>query len=182
MKAFSLIELLVVVALMAILMSLAMPAVRMSASMGISQAGDMVADQIALAKQEASTRSRDVEVRILQLDTNETAGFGGVQLWGADDLGAMKPLGRVVKLPVGVGVATAANISPLLGLTNGTIPGQNIPYRGFRIRSNGLPQREITAANNFLTVQSLRDGENLGVNFYAVRIHPLTGRITSYRP
>jgi hypothetical protein len=96
----------------------------------------------------------------------------------------MKPLGRMVNLPSGIGVNASPELSPLLGLTNGTVTNAlgAMPWRGFRIRSNGLPEQAVTTANNFLTVQPFRDGTNLAGNFFTLRLHPVTGRIIAYRP
>lgn len=186
MKAFSLIELLIVIALFAILLGLAVPAMNSMRSAGaVTRAGGIVADQITLARQEAAAKSRDVEVRFLKLTRDGATNFTGIQLWIAQGNGTMTPLGRLLTMPSPAGIVDSPALSPLMGFTNGTMSysGSTMDYKGFRIRSNGAPERTLTVSNNFLTVQALRPGStDLADNFFAVRINPLTGGVTTHRP
>lgn len=188
-RAFTLIELLVVIAIFGIMASLAVPGLSSIVRAGaLARGGQAVGDQIILARQEAQSRNRDVEVRLIELDDPETPGYRAVQLWAFDEYGnAPAPLGRLVKLPEGVVIATN-ELSPLLfaepdlaGATNFPSAGSR-PYQAFRIRAGGRPSSAITSANNYLTVQLARDTGVPPANFYAVRLDPLTGRLSIHRP
>ncbi len=65
-RAFSLLEILAVVAILEILMVLVAPAIVSSlGSSNLNKAGQTIGDQIALARQEALTRNREVQIRFL---------------------------------------------------------------------------------------------------------------------
>ncbi len=65
--AFTLIEMLVVVALMLIFLSLAVPAVSsVLAGVNLGRGGQQIADQIMLGRQNALTRNCSVEVRFIR--------------------------------------------------------------------------------------------------------------------
>jgi len=186
MKAFSLIELLVVITIFAIMATLTLPAISsINKSGGITRGGQILGDQIVLARQEAANKNRDVEVRIINMTNGLDVGYAGVQLWIADEAGNMTASGRMNRMPEGVLVSSDSALSPLItnisGTTNFAALGSR-SYGGFRIRSSGKPDSSITTNNNFLTVQSARDSNGLGDNFYAVRINPITGRLTIHRP
>ncbi len=188
MKAFSLIELLVVITIFAIMATLTLPAISsINSAGGITRAGQILGDQIILARQEAANKNRNVEVRIIELTNGLDVGFSAVQLWIADESGSMSPIGRLTRLPEGVHVPSDPTLSPLLNNIP-TSSSTNFPslgvrnYGGFRIRSGGKPDSSLTTNNNFLTVQSTRDSNGLGDNFYTVRINPITGRLTIHRP
>src|SRR5438128_1445985 len=74
-KAFTLIELLVVVGIMVVIMAFALPAVN-SVLRGsqITQTGQMVCDQLALARQAALSKNHPIEVRFYQFGEPEIPG------------------------------------------------------------------------------------------------------------
>lgn len=188
MKAFSLIELLVVIAIFAIMAALAVPAVgSISKGNKINRGGQVLGDQIVLARQEAANKNRDVEVRIINLTNGLDVGYAAVQLYIADDSGAnWSPVSRMSRLPEGVLISSNPSLSPLLTNIGGTItnPGvtKDCTYGGFRIRSSGVPDTSINTNNNFLTVQSSTEAAGLATNYYTVRINRVTGRLSIHRP
>ncbi len=185
--AFSLIELLVVIAIFAIMAAVTLPSIgSINQAGGINRAGQLLGDQMILARQEAISKNRDVEVRIIDVTDPISPGYRAVQLWIVDPTGTTStPIGRIAKLPEGVLISSNTTISPLLtnisGNTNFGALG-SCDYKGFKIRSSGSLPSIVSTNNNFLTVQLARDTDIPAANFYAVRVNPVTGRVTIHRP
>ena len=177
-------------AIIGILAVLAMPALNsVVQSRQLAQAGQMLADKIILARQEAVTKNRNLQVRIVDLPVNSTNSWSGIQLWIADEQGNMKPLGQLHKFPDAVTIAPEAELSPLLtadllsGTTNFGAAG-NRPWVGFQLRpAVAMDLGAVTTNNNFLTVVRTVDrGKLPPANFQTIRVNPVTGRVTSHRP
>ena len=82
-RAFSLIELLVVIAIIALLTSLIVPAASsLGSSYSLTRQGQLLSDQIVLARQMATSRNRDTVVSLTQSNSNWS-----VQLWQLDTAG-----------------------------------------------------------------------------------------------
>lgn len=191
-RAFSLVEMLVVLAIIGILAVLAIPAFNsISRADAITRGGFFVADQIALARQLASAQNRVVEVRFIDLpDSDGVEGFRAVQLFLADEAGQnFEPLDRLQRLPTAVQIADSTTLSPLLEAggvvgtgTFGGLTGRR--YRGIRMLPNGSIDGSVNMQSNFVTIlfSASEDGSNLPENFFSVRVNPVTGRVTHYRP
>lgn len=187
-RAFTLIELLVVVALIAVLATLATPAfLQIQSAEALARAGQILGDQIILARQEAMTRNRKVEVRLVEVP--ETGGekcYRGVQLWLLDERGMpAKPATKFTAFAGRVAIDPAN--SPLLtqiptGTTN--FSGTSMRYQGFVVRPSGSLDGAVDTDKNYLTVRSLLDmGKPVtSANYYAVRVNPVTGRLSIHRP
>lgn len=108
-RAFSLVELLVVVAVIGIVATFAVPAVSgMLRGSALTTAASTVVDQMSLARQHALSKNRLVEARLYRFADPETPGedvtqpatgyFRAFQFFEMSEAGVMVPIGKVVRL------------------------------------------------------------------------------------
>ena len=113
--AFSLVELLVVVAVIAIVVGFAVPAANnLLRGSQITQGSQQLGDQLAFARQSALSRNRSVEVRFYRYGDLDTPGenttdkttwhFRAFQLFEIMENGAALPINKMVRLPKMVSV------------------------------------------------------------------------------
>ncbi len=123
-SAFSLIELLVVLAIVGIIISFAVPAAtQMLKGSQLTQAAQLLSDQLGFARQSAISKNRPVEVRFYRyadleipgerVDDPKTWRFHGYQLFEVTPNGAAIPLSKMQRLPISV-VADEDKYSTLL--------------------------------------------------------------------
>jgi uncharacterized protein (TIGR02596 family) len=107
---FSLIELLVVIAIIGIIGTIAVPAVgSLLKGSSLTQAANVLRDQIALARQHALSKNRVVEVRFYRFGDPEQPGesaedpssgyFRAVQFFEIGEGGVPIPVGKVARFP-----------------------------------------------------------------------------------
>jgi len=189
MTGFSLIELLVVVAIVVILAAVTVPATS-SALRGASlnQAGQLVSDQLSVARQEAVSKSQDVEVRFYRMTNGLVSGWKGLRIVRIEQTPTgpvTNPVGRFVSLPDSVMISESSSLSPLM--MNATAQSENmgsrgqLSYRAFRFRPNGGLEVGV-GSNNFVTLVNMQDIGASPANFYTIQINPLSGKATVYRP
>ena len=123
-RAFSLVELLVVISIIAIIAGFAVPAVTtMIRGSQLTQGSQMIADQVSLARQTALGRNRSVDVRFYKFGDPETPGedptnpetgsFRAMQVFEVLENGATLPMGPIQRLPVNV-VMNEGKLSTIL--------------------------------------------------------------------
>jgi len=188
--AFSLIELLAVMAVVAIIIAISLPAfTSLTSGSNLNRAGQMVGDQIALARQEAVARNRDVQVTFYNLTNGTTKGWRGMRILRVDQTqnGTVTNVAtRLVQIPDGIVISADPATSPLLsagrtGTTN--LPGYGtVEYSSFRFRANGSMESGFGATNNSLTLQNASAQGNPPSNYYTIQVNPLTGKVSVYRP
>lgn len=188
---FSLVELLVVVAIITMLMAVAGPGMlSITAGTQVNRGGQLVADALSLARQEAAARSREVEVRFYNLSTAPSAAkWQGIQLWITDE-GATtpRPLSRLKLINDPVIMEHGATYSPLIGLatqSTSTLSGHGsalYSYVSVRFRAGGTLDQSVVAGSNFLTIRDQRDTSTPPHNYYTIQINPMTGKVDVYRP
>ncbi len=112
-RAFTLIELVVVIAVIAIIASFTVPAVlTMLKGSSMTQASQLLVDQLALARQQALSKNTTVEVRFYRYGDPEIPGesaanpesgkFRAMQVFQVLPSGAAIPIGKVQQLPTSV--------------------------------------------------------------------------------
>ena len=110
LRAFTLIELVVVIAVIAIIASFTIPAVlTMLKGSSMTQGSQLLVDQLALARQQALSKNATIEVRFYRYGDPETPGedvakatsgkFRALQIFEVLQSGAAIPLGKVNQLP-----------------------------------------------------------------------------------
>lgn len=159
--AFSLTELLVVIAIIALLAALVVPAMgRLGGAYSLTRQGQLLSDQIVLARQMATSRNRNIEVLLTQTNSNWS-----VQLWQMDTAGGVAvAAGKRIPFPENVILNTSR--SPLIS-------------NALRFHPNGRLAGQIDNSNNYLTLQ-LRQGDPS--NYFTLQINPVTGRVATFRP
>ncbi|CAN5496575.1 hypothetical protein BH09VER1_BH09VER1_42920 [soil metagenome] len=189
---FTLLELLVVMAIIALLTVLTLPAIsNISKGTSMTRAGQVVADQFVLARQEATGKNRDIQVRFVWKD-DAPSGYKGIQLWAASayDVTDYRPITRITWIPDGMLMSSQPVLSPLLASptiveTNGVFPGRgNTKYCGFRFRSGGGTDLNFNSASNFITIVNEKDAAagTAPANYAVIQVDPVNGRSHTYRP
>lgn len=187
-RAFSLVELLAVVAIMSVLLVLIIPGVSSVLQANrIATAVQVISGEMEMARQLAAARNRTIEVRFIKKNDQ----FSAIQLWWSD--GVPSAAGKAVALSSPLAILSEHSMSPILGaagMFQGTMPsggtfGGN-SYKAFRIRASGMIEPPPTATNKadfYFTIAS--DSTPQGVvpaNYATVQINPDTGRVMIYRP
>lgn len=170
-RAFSLVELLVVISVIAIIAGFAVPAVTtMIRGSQLSQGSQMVLDQMSLARQTALARNRPMDVRFYKFADPETPGetpnrpetgfFRAIQVFEVLDNGAAVPLGPIQRLPINVimnekGLSTLLNKGERARVTTpldsdpempDTQVKKNYHYTALRFQPDGSTDLPITGA------------------------------------
>ncbi len=153
-RAFSLIELLAVVAVLAIVAALTIPSVNsVLRGTALSSAEDDLAAELGLARQHAVASNREVEIRFYLYSDPSATGtaqdrFQSYQMFIYDEAGQASPVGRLKKLSPRVILASSETLSTLLGPalkknwsgeTKPSLPGIGTSYEAytFRFRPDG---------------------------------------------
>lgn len=190
-RGFSIVELLAVMAVVGILLALTVPAMTsLMESSNLTRAGQMMADQVNLARQIASARNTTVEIRLVRME-DASSGYEAIQLWTNDAAGNAKPLGSLSLFPQSTSIAgNTAVLSRMLSIgSDSTMPansgaGSNKKYRSFQIRPNGLVTPTLPMERCYLAVVGSRyaGDSQLPKNYVTVQINPQTGTPLVYRP
>ncbi|XHR30546.1 MAG: Verru_Chthon cassette protein D [Chthoniobacteraceae bacterium] len=192
--AFSLVELLVVVALTSVLMTLAAPMLNsVVGANNVTQGGQSLAEQIDAVRQLAEVRGQTAELRFLK--KNGDTHYSGMQLFlvasgTANTTGTAA--GKAVAMPKTVAILDNSTLSPWFETmtVTGTMPAGgtwgSASYKAFRVRSSGAV--ELASGTNrtklYLSISSDRTPSTASsvANFVTIQVNPDTARPLVYRP
>jgi uncharacterized protein (TIGR02596 family) len=200
--AFTLVELLVVMAIIAILVAIAMPATSsFLESNNLDSAAHQVADQVNLAHQLSSSLNVTVEMRLFKLFGAATTGYTAMQLGTYNSAGTWTAISRLSYLPQQLVISPSSAVSTALSAVEFTTPPtmaanngflSNATYVFFDFRPTGVvtPVLNATSATNmsnyalvvlparYAAVTSL----SLVKNYAIIQINPFTATPLVYRP
>lgn len=205
--AFTLIELLAVVAVIGIIAALVMPSVTsINRAQSITSGAASLIDELATARQTALAQNRVVEVRFYKrtenpgLEDGSTAKFRSFNTVIYDEqVRTSRPLTAIQTLPARVVVLDDEQFSTLMRpytstvpprtLRQETLPEGKVDYQAIRFRPTGGTDLSPAGAPNddkwFLSVASENDAVvdgKPGRNFATLMLDPVAGRVRTFRP
>lgn len=195
--AFSMIELLVVMAIMAVLAAVAVPAVSHTLRASkLTSAGQLVVDELNLARQTAKSRNAPVEVRFYKLPDHDKPSaapsiYRGMQTFLVSGASIL-PIDGPKMFPAPVVISSGTAESPFLSSNDhpeeGAFPGIELPgygdnyrYRSFTFTPGG--SADLEHPDNCLTLVLQNDKAITdGSNYFAIQVNPISGAVRSFRP
>ncbi len=198
-RAFSLLELIVVIAIIGLIASMAVPVVgSVARSARLNQATQIITDQLAIARQTAIGRNHAVEVRFFQFADPDSPGskssYRALQTLEVINGRQMVPLDKVQNLPISTIADHAPALSSLLDPAKRTVvPGSDpmpristgYQYTAIRFRPDGSTDLLPTEGPWFLTLHDETAGDGLAKppqNFTTIEIDPVNGSLKFYHP
>ena len=191
-SAFSLIELLVVVAIIGLLMTAAVPALNSVLENGrLTQAAAMLVNQFTLARQKASAENKNITLRFIRKDTSSP--YDRIQLVTLDSASNATPVTRLTTLPMQTAIASDPALTSLMSLTESTassardpsIPELGTSYRFIQCTFRPRGSLDLNIQSNwFATVVLQRNASKTTApaNFATIQVDPVNGGLQVYRP
>ena len=202
-SAFTLVEMLAVIAIMAILFVLVAPAAKsIAGGTQLSQATDAITGSLIQARQTALAKGRLVEVRFYKTGASDVPGeqnanrFRSFQIFEIDDAGKPVPVGKVQKLPPSIIIDSGSTVTSIADAALAktwsasdpqiSLPsvGTNYTAQAFRFRRDGSTSLDPLKLW-FLTLHDLNKGDGLATpppNYATLQIEPINGEIRTFRP
>ena len=210
-RAFSLLELLAVIFIIGIVAVFVTPAAStILKGSQLTQSEQIVTDQFKLARQQAVTKNRSMQVRLIRYGDPEmpgekktdksTGNYRAIQVFEILESGAAVPLDKPQLLPQAI-LMSPGTLSTLLSNTNMLPPkdanatidpplprGVNFEYQyvSFRFLPDGSTDLSSTSGTVWhLTLHNINDkpaGTAPPPNFFTLQVDPVSGTVRIYRP
>lgn len=206
--AFTLVELLAVIAIMAIVLSFVVPAFSSTMrSMQLTQAAESVSDQLHIARQTALTKNHPIEVRFYSYSDPRAAGSSkacrAIQSFQINDDGSYTAVNKAILLPDAIIIDSNPTLSTLLNpVTSGSmgapatasgstlnvsVPrvGNNYDSIYFHFLPDGSTNLPADGTQWCVSLHYETLGNNLTAlpqNFATVQIDPYNGQTRTFRP
>lgn len=197
-KAFSLIELLIVISVIGILLAIAAPNVfSLLNAHTLTGEGTLLRNKLTLAQQKALSGNADVEFRFFKMADLENAEsesqYRSFQLFMHNSVGEMEPITELLRIkpPVYINerMSTLIEGGTASGKYEVTEGGKKVEreYKGFRFKPDGSTDLGgRSSAGDTWYVVLVQGTENLGGtlpnNYFVVQLDPYNGRVSEYRP
>lgn len=192
--AFSLVELLTVIALAAALLAVSLPSIsQVSASMHLRTATQQVVEEIELARMAARTHSAPTEVCFIQ--PKGSSRFSEVRSALLQVDGQSLWLGRARSLPAGIAIFQAEEVSNVIGaqkvrpLSDDPDAPKGVTLRIYpdgRVQFGDDDAVSAVGESYYLTLGTEQAEPSAGTvlphNFASILISPRDGRVTVSRP
>jgi uncharacterized protein (TIGR02596 family) len=192
-KAFSLIELLIVIAIASLVGVLVVTGVGNSQSAQLTASANQLLDTLSLAREVAIAKNQPVEVWFLK-PKNEPF-ISSYQMRLVDPDGTTSAKGGLIRLATGIGIDTGSLLSSFVSSANtkqwggGSAPvigslGTNYDCWYLRFQPNGVPTLS-SSSQHYLTIHRTGEGNGLAslpANYAVIGISPATGKARVYRP
>lgn len=198
---FTLVEMLVVMAIIAILTALAFSGFRsINSALGLSTATQAVTSELTTARQTALTLDQTVQVRFYQYpdSTGATATkeYQAMQSFSTKDNTTYVTLDKIVFLPPTIMISSNSTYSPPLSgsATAATAPappiqangiGMNYSYIYVNFKSNGTIDPQPASGSWFISLYEKRYGNTgtpVPINFTTINVDPQNGRLRMFQP
>lgn len=189
-KAFTLVELLAVVAVLVLLLSFTVPSVNDSmTNLNLTTQGNALGDTLAQARQMAITQNREIELRLVNLARTGTSSNPAeakwlYQLWEIDSSNNVaRPVSAAQRFSEAIIISR--DLSPLLTklpeLSTNFPPHGTQTYQAIRFRPNGRIVDQF-GTDNYLSLTTRHEAGSTPRNFYTLQLNPMTGGARFYRP
>ncbi len=192
-RAFSLIELLTVIAIASVVCVLVVAGVGSSQSSQLTASANQLLDTISLAREVAIAKNQPVEMWFLK-PKNESF-ITAYQMRLVDPDGSTSAKGGLIRIASGFGIDTGTKLSSIVNSANtkqwGSSSAPTIGSLGttydcwyVRFQPNGVPTLS-TSSQHFLTMHRIGEGNaltTLPANYAVIGISPATGKARVYRP
>ncbi len=183
--AFTLVELLAVMAIFAALGMLVLPAItNITASRNLARAESQLRGELQVARHLSISRNLSVIVNLCQrADDLEVVRFNTIILQVQKSDGSLEIISKPLRFPVAFTLSEDPEWSSLMTLPKAKVSlnGGELDCIQFRFRPNGSTTL-ASSTNWFVTLYDGAKGAAPSSSFSTVRIDPITGRATSYRP